>query len=79
MTNFESLGVSKPIVATLFQLGIETPTPIQEKAIPLLLEGRDLIGLAQTGTGKTAAFGLPLIETPAAEEAPPRQPYHPRR
>ncbi|EJT04461.1 DEAD/DEAH box helicase [Rhizobium sp. CCGE 510] len=71
MTNFESLGVSKPIVATLFQLGIETPTPIQEHAIPLLLEGRDLIGLAQTGTGKTAAFGLPLIEKLLADERRP--------
>ncbi|KQV64604.1 DEAD/DEAH box helicase [Rhizobium sp. Root1220] len=71
MTNFESLGVSKPIVATLFQLGIETPTPIQEKAIPLLLAGRDLIGLAQTGTGKTAAFGLPLIEKLIPEERRP--------
>ncbi|MDQ0561748.1 ATP-dependent RNA helicase RhlE [Rhizobium mesoamericanum] len=71
MTNFESLGVSKPIVATLFQLGIEKPTPIQEKAIPLLLEGRDLIGLAQTGTGKTAAFGLPLIEKLIPEERRP--------
>ena len=71
LTNFESLGVSKPIVATLFQLGIETPTPIQEKAIPLLLEGRDLIGLAQTGTGKTAAFGLPLIEKLIPEERRP--------
>jgi len=71
LTNFESLGVSKPIVATLFQLGIEKPTPIQEKAIPLLLEGRDLIGLAQTGTGKTAAFGLPLIEKLIPEERRP--------
>lgn len=71
MTNFESLGVSKPIVATLFQLGIETPTPIQEKAIPLLLEGRDLIGLAQTGTGKTAAFGLPIIEKLLKDEKRP--------
>ena len=71
MTNFESLGISKPIVATLFQLGIETPTPIQEKAIPLLLEGRDLIGLAQTGTGKTAAFGLPIIEKIIPEERRP--------
>jgi ATP-dependent RNA helicase RhlE len=71
LTNFESLGISKPIVATLFQLGIETPTPIQEKAIPLLLEGRDLIGLAQTGTGKTAAFGLPLIEKLIPEERRP--------
>ncbi|QPB18435.1 DEAD/DEAH box helicase [Rhizobium sp. 007] len=71
MTNFESLGVSKPIVATLFQLGIETPTPIQAQAIPLLLEGRDLIGLAQTGTGKTAAFGLPLIEKLLADDKRP--------
>ncbi|MDP9839001.1 ATP-dependent RNA helicase RhlE [Neorhizobium huautlense] len=71
MTNFETLGVSKQIVATLSQLGIETPTPIQEKAIPLLLEGRDLIGLAQTGTGKTAAFGLPLIERLLAEDRRP--------
>ncbi|WP_117193510.1 DEAD/DEAH box helicase [Rhizobium terrae] len=67
MTNFESLGVSRQIVATLSGLGIETPTPIQAQAIPLLLEGRDLIGLAQTGTGKTAAFGLPLIERLLAE------------
>ncbi|MGE7367939.1 DEAD/DEAH box helicase [Neorhizobium sp. NPDC001467] len=71
MTNFETLGVSRQIVATLSQLGIETPTPIQEKAIPLLLEGRDLIGLAQTGTGKTAAFGLPLIERLLAEDRRP--------
>ncbi|MGF9691938.1 DEAD/DEAH box helicase [Rhizobium sp. 0TCS1.26] len=62
MTNFQELGLAKQLVATLFALGYETPTPIQEKAIPQLLEGRDMIGLAQTGTGKTAAFGLPLIE-----------------
>ncbi len=71
LTNFESLGVSKQIVATLTALGIETPTPIQAQAIPLLLEGRDLIGLAQTGTGKTAAFGLPLIERLLAEDIRP--------
>ncbi len=62
MTNFQELGLSKQLVAALFALGYETPTPIQEKAIPQLLEGRDMVGLAQTGTGKTAAFGLPLIE-----------------
>jgi ATP-dependent RNA helicase RhlE len=71
LTNFESLGVSKQIVATLTALGIETPTPIQAQAIPLLLEGRDLIGLAQTGTGKTAAFGLPLIERLLADGTRP--------
>lgn len=62
MTSFSELGLSEKIVAGVTQLGYTTPTPIQEKAIPLLLQGRDVIGLAQTGTGKTAAFGLPLIE-----------------
>lgn len=62
MTSFNELGLSEKIVASVTQLGYTTPTPIQAKAIPLLLEGRDLIGLAQTGTGKTAAFGLPIIE-----------------
>ena len=62
LTTFHDLGLSKTIVATLSALGFEKATPIQEKAIPLVLEGSDLIGLAQTGTGKTAAFGLPMIE-----------------
>ena len=62
MTNFHELGLAKHLVATLSSLGYDTPTPIQAEAIPHLLQGRDLIGLAQTGTGKTAAFGLPLIE-----------------
>ena len=73
MTNFHELGLSKQIVATVSALGYETPTPIQEKAIPLLLEGRDLIGLAQTGTGKTAAFGLPIAEMLLADG---RRPAH---
>ena len=62
MTTFHDLGLSKTIVDTLTTLGFENATPIQEKAIPLVMEGSDLIGLAQTGTGKTAAFGLPMIE-----------------
>ncbi len=62
LTLFHELGLSKQIVANLSQQGYEKPTPIQQKAIPLVLSGRDLIGLAQTGTGKTAAFGLPMIE-----------------
>ena len=62
MTDFNSLGLSKQIVDTLSQNNFTTPTPIQAQAIPLVLQGRDLIGLAQTGTGKTAAFGLPIIE-----------------
>ncbi|KAJ55037.1 DEAD/DEAH box helicase [Actibacterium mucosum KCTC 23349] len=62
MTNFASLGLAKKLVAGLDAAGIKDPTPIQQHAIPLALEGRDIMGLAQTGTGKTAAFGLPLIQ-----------------
>ena len=62
MTRFADLGLSEGILQTLNELGYETPTPIQEQAIPELLAGHDVIGQAQTGTGKTAAFGLPLLE-----------------
>ena len=61
MNNFANLGLSDRILSQLASQGLVTPTPIQEKAIPLVLEGRDVMGLAQTGTGKTAAFGLPLV------------------
>ncbi|MGA7615301.1 MAG: DEAD/DEAH box helicase, partial [Thermoanaerobaculia bacterium] len=59
---FSALGLSDSIVKTLEALGYESPTPIQEKTIPLLLAGRDVIGQAQTGTGKTAAFALPILQ-----------------
>ena len=59
--NFDSFGLPELMLATLAREGLVSPTPIQEMSIPLLLEGRDLIGLAQTGTGKTAAFLLPLM------------------
>jgi ATP-dependent RNA helicase DeaD len=62
MATFRDLGLSEPLLQALTHLGYEEPTPIQEQAIPALLEGRDVIGQAQTGTGKTAAFGLPLLE-----------------
>src|SRR5919202_1505526 len=62
MATFAELGLSEPLLDALQHLGYEDPTPIQEQAIPALLEGRDVIGQAQTGTGKTAAFGLPLLE-----------------
>jgi ATP-dependent RNA helicase DeaD len=62
MSTFAELGLSAPFVEALGHLGYERPTPIQEQAIPALLEGRDVIGQAQTGTGKTAAFGLPMLE-----------------
>ena len=61
MTTFKELGLSDRILSQLDTQGLITPTPIQEQAIPLVLEGRDVMGLAQTGTGKTAAFGLPLV------------------
>jgi ATP-dependent RNA helicase DeaD len=60
--SFADLGLSEPILAALHDVGYESPSPIQQDAIPSLLEGRDVIGQAQTGTGKTAAFGLPIME-----------------
>ena len=54
--NFETMGLMPRLVAGLAEQGITTPTPIQLKAIPSALKGRDVLGLAQTGTGKTAAF-----------------------
>jgi ATP-dependent RNA helicase DeaD len=62
MNVFAALGLRPEIVDVLASLGYEAPTPIQEKTIPLLLAGRDVIGQAQTGTGKTAAFALPILE-----------------
>jgi ATP-dependent RNA helicase DeaD len=59
---FGGLGLSEGILRTLDELGYEQPTPIQEQAIPELLAGHDVIGQAQTGSGKTAAFGLPMLE-----------------
>jgi ATP-dependent RNA helicase DeaD len=62
MATFAELGLSGQILEALHEVGYEAPTPIQEEAIPPLLEGRDVIGQAQTGSGKTAAFGLPMIQ-----------------
>jgi len=59
---FEKMGLSPAIMKALQEMGFEQPTPIQEQAIPLLLQGEDLIGQAQTGTGKTAAFGICILE-----------------
>ncbi len=58
---FDSLGLSEPIMQALADVGYESPSPIQQASIPPLLEGKDLLGQAQTGTGKTAAFALPLL------------------
>src|ERR687894_1020250 len=62
MTTFADLRLSEAVLKALRDVGYESPSPIQEQAIPELLAGRDVIGQAQTGTGKTAAFGLPMIE-----------------
>lgn len=61
MDKFRALGISDNLLRALDEMGFEEPTPIQEQAIPVLAAGRDLIGQAQTGTGKTAAFGVPLL------------------
>ena len=73
---FDTLGIADPIVKAVLALGYEEATPIQRAAIPVLLEGRDIIGQAGTGTGKTAAFALPLLhrllEPPATKTRAPR-------
>ncbi|MCC5979438.1 MAG: DEAD/DEAH box helicase [Salinarimonas sp.] len=73
MTTFSDFGLAEPILKALSGEGYETPTPIQTQAIPLVLEGRDLLGIAQTGTGKTAAFSLPILDR-FARDPKPRQP-----
>ncbi len=62
MNNFESLGLSKQLLRSVEAEGYETPTPVQSQSIPPLLSGRDVLGVAQTGTGKTAAFALPVLQ-----------------
>src|SRR4026209_1316357 len=70
MATFADLGRADTVLASLRDVGYESPSPIQEQAIPELLAGYDMIGQAQTGTGKTAAFGLPLLQylDPADDE-----------
>ena len=69
---FSALGVAEPILRALAAEHYTIPTPIQARAIPALLSGRDLLGIAQTGTGKTAAFGLPLLQKLSVGHVPPR-------
>jgi ATP-dependent RNA helicase RhlE len=70
VTNFSDLGLAPELLSALEGEGYVTPTPIQAQAIPVVLEGRDLLGIAQTGTGKTAAFALPILNRLAAERRP---------
>jgi ATP-dependent RNA helicase RhlE len=66
---FDKMGLITPLLTTVRQSGYHKPTPIQQKTIPLVLEGRDVLGCAQTGTGKTAAFALPILQRLAGRPA----------
>src|ERR1700749_3476899 len=74
MTSFSDLGLSPEVLKAVTDAGYDTPTPIQAQAIPVALSGRDVLGIAQTGTGKTAAFTLPMIDRLAAGRAKARMP-----
>ena len=70
--DFESLGIAAPVLKAVQQLGYEQPSPIQEQSIPILLSGENLLGVAQTGTGKTAAFTLPLLSRINSDQKTPQ-------
>ena len=67
--SFYGLGIAPALLEILGKLRFKTPTPIQSRAIPAAIEGKDLIGVAQTGTGKTLAFGVPMIQRIAQTKA----------
>ncbi|WP_163846440.1 DEAD/DEAH box helicase [Pseudooceanicola aestuarii] len=71
MSEFDTLGLSQALNDAIAQAGFSEPTPIQQRAIPLALDGHDVLGLAQTGTGKTLAFGLPLVDHLLAQPGKP--------
>ncbi len=75
MTDFTGLNLAQPLLRALAEEGYTTPTPVQAQTLPPLLEGRDLVGIAQTGTGKTAAFALPLLHRLNGRSAAPRRPH----
>src|ERR1700742_1966222 len=72
--SFEDLGLSPEVLKAVADAGYTAPTPIQEKAIPIVLMGRDVLGCAQTGTGKTASFVLPMIDILAGSRGKMRMP-----
>ena len=74
MTSFSDLGLSPEVLKAVTDAGYDTPTPIQAQAIPVALAGRDVLGIAQTGTGKTAGFTLPMIDRLAAGRSKARMP-----
>ena len=71
VSSFDDLALIEPLRRAVAEEGYHTPTPIQQQAIPQVLAGRDVLGIAQTGTGKTAAFALPILQRLAAQ--PPRR------
>src|SRR5262245_62336397 len=73
LNSFNEFGLAEPIIRALSEEKYATPTPIQAQAIPLLVGGRDIIGIAQTGTGKTAAFALPILNRLAANRRRPER------
>ena len=73
LNTFAALGLAEPLLRALDKAHFLQPTPIQENAIPHLLAGRDLLGIAQTGTGKTAAFALPMLQHLAGNQLPPHR------
>src|SRR5688572_20355448 len=72
--SFSDLGLSETVLKAVADAGYQTPTPIQAQAIPYVLMGRDILGIAQTGTGKTAGFTLPMIDILSAGRAKARMP-----
>ena len=68
---FDALGLSPALLRAVRELGLTTPTPVQAAAIPPAMAGKDVLASAQTGTGKTAAFGIPLLERLAPKPTPP--------
>ncbi len=75
LTQFDELGLAEPILSAVTAEGFTTPTPIQKKAIPVLRRGSDVLGIAQTGTGKTAAFVLPLLDRLMGDQRPASSGY----
>ncbi len=61
MSGFDHMNLNPVVVSTLKDMGYDTPTPIQSRTIPYLIQGKDVVGQARTGTGKTAAFALPVL------------------
>ena len=73
LTSFESFGLAAPIARALAEENYTVPTPIQAQTVPLALTGRDIVGIAQTGTGKTAAFALPILHQLSTNRTPPER------